>query len=364
MVEVDPTELRGFAVQLERNAASFVAPLRGYCGRHCSDTAGLTGVLYAARPLVELAVDKSTHVLGSGELHLARVAGDLRSAAAAYEAQDIAAAEAIWAAGARPRPPAGYQAADDTSHRGRYSDVTSPDPAPPPHGDEVGTVVEELRRELAAAKALSDQLHRLARHLGVNFPDPYDPGVFAEWLSGDWDAMRRLAGGYAELAGDRGVLALAANLRYGMDSLSPSWNGPAATAFDFEIRQRWLDAIPALGRAFEVVKEGFEHLAQTSEDLLRLLKLAVMSLKQALKGLLFRALSEVAIAMGGPAGVIVGIITAAAQIVADIMYCVRIATEVLRMSFDSVREAFDLAWAELRAVEDLWKRRLTPIVSG
>jgi hypothetical protein len=40
------------------------------------------------------------------------------------------------------------------------------------------------------------------------------------------------------------------------------------------------------------------------------------------------------------------------------------ATEMLRMAFDSAREALDVALAELRVVEDLWGRRLTPILNG
>jgi uncharacterized protein YukE len=364
MVEVDPAELRRYAAQLERNATAFVAPLRDFCGKHCANTAGLTGVLYAARPLVDLAVDRSAWVLNSGEHHLARVAGDLRAAATAYETQDTRAAEAIWASGGRPRPPDGYRPTDDGTHRGHYADVGAPDPAPPPLGNEVGVVVEELRHELAGAKRLADQLHRVAWRFGVDLPDPYDPQIFADWLSGDWDAMRSLASAYGELAGRRGVLVLAANLHYGMDSLSMSWNGPAATAFDFEIRQRWLGAIVALSNAFGAVKEGFEHLAQVSEDLLRLLKLAVMSLKQSLKSLLLRAITELSIVVGGPVGAIVGILAAAAQLIADLAYAVRMATEMLRMSFDSVREALDVAVAELRVVDDIWRRRLTPIVSG
>jgi hypothetical protein len=364
MIEVDPAELRRYAAQLERNARAFVAPLRDFCGKHCAGTAGLTGVLYAARPLVDLAVDRSAWALNSGERHLAGVAGDLRAAATAYEAQDTKAAEAIWAAGGRPRPPAGYRPTDDGTHRGHYADVGTPDPVPPLRGNEVGVVVEQLRHELAGVKRLADQLHRLAWRFGADFPEPYDPQIFADWLSGDWDSLRGLAAAYGELAGRRGVLVLAANLDYGMDSLSMAWNGPAATAFDFEIRSRWLGAIAALGNTFGAVKECFEHLAQLSEDLLRLLKLAVMSVKHSLKSLLLRAITELSIVVGGPVGALIGILAAAAQLIADLAYAVHMATEMLRMSFDSVREALDVAVAELRVVDDLWGRRLAPIVSG
>jgi hypothetical protein len=89
-----------------------------------------------------------------------------------------------------------------------------------------------------------------------------------------------------------------------------------------------------------------------------------MSVKHALNSLLFRTIAELSATLGGPVGAILGLLTAAAKLVADLVYYVRMATEMLRMTFDTVREALDLALAQLRVAEDTWARRLTPIVSG
>jgi hypothetical protein len=87
------------------------------------------------------------------------------------------------------------------------------------------------------------------------------------WLTGDWGKVREMAEAYDNLGGDKGVQAVAQNLRYGMASLSSTWDGPAAQAFEYHIDSRWQDALRTESEICKASKEGLEALAVQAEHL-------------------------------------------------------------------------------------------------
>src|SRR5689334_2583861 len=253
-VHVNPDELDRYAVLVERNAGYFADPFRSYCVAHCVHTDGMTGMLAAVRPAVEQAGTTMSGLFGSGERNLYQVAVNLRAAATAYRAHDEAAAERVWLVLPRAHPPAGYAERDDAHHPGDYADVFRPRVPVVAKGDTVGRLVEEARQTLGVVEEWSVRYG----HVSV-------AALLDEYLAGDWDTLRQNAVGYAALATRDGVPTIGENLRHGMDSLSTSWDGPAATEFDFTIRGRWVPAIEAVQHLLELHHEAFEQLAGVAQ---------------------------------------------------------------------------------------------------
>lgn len=354
-VTVEPARLEGYATQLERNSGSFISPLRDYCGVYCARTEGMTGLLYAARPLVELAMEGATGLFTSGERNLSRVADDLRVAAASYRAGDIAAAERVWATRPGRGAPDGYVDRNDDAHRADFRDPFAVRPPVPGRHTELARYVEEARHHVGVIDEF------LARYLHFSLAEHVFPA-----LSGDWDTLRENADAYAVLAGPDGVQAIRANLAYGMDSLSSSWDSPAATQFAFQIRERWLPALDALQRVLRMYKEGFECIAQQAENTFHTLVLLIEVLKFWVIEKVLRIVKIAGAVLGGGRAwdeimeLLTGVLKAWHQI--------KLLFEALRLIIDNLRESIEATLASAAVIEDLWRApgesRLDPIRVG
>ncbi|WP_117209570.1 type VII secretion target [Allorhizocola rhizosphaerae] len=256
-VKVEPPALRGYAKQLERNADAFDA-LKKYCEYYCDDAGGLTGLLWAtAVPAVNILAEVQYWLLPGAREHLTDTAHNLEAAATRYEQSDQEAAERIWTTRPSWSPPDEPQwVQNDTSHVGDFSDPSAVEPpAPAPNKD--------MQKKIDKTLGVIDEIDRwLEKVLQISLRKELFP-----WLTGDWGKVREMAEAYGSLGGDRGVMAIDANLRYGMASLSSSWNGPAAQMFEYHIAGRWHEALTAEAEICKASKEGLEALAVQAEHL-------------------------------------------------------------------------------------------------
>jgi hypothetical protein len=353
-ITVEPDQLDAYAGQLERNSGYFIDPLRAYCTANCAHTEGMDGLLAAARPVVDLAHDTTTGLFTAGERNLFQVAVNLRAAADEYRARDEAAAEKVWLIGPRRHAPAGYTAHDDARHPGDYGDVFVPRPVAPAVPDTIRHTVERARHTLGE---IEEWTQRWA-HVSV-------AETLAEYLTGDWDTLRRNAAGYAALAAPDGVLAIRENLRHGMDSLSGSWDSPAATEFDFAIRARWVPALDAVRHCLELNQQALDLLARQAEQTYEACVMALEVLRNWVVVKCLRIVTLVATVVHG------------ADIPAEIAELVealtRFSTEIrglfalLRATIETVLRAVRTAGAEVAVVDDLTAPgggRIDPVTVG
>lgn len=352
-VKVDPAQLYGYASQLERNGDFLVAPLREYCGAQCGRTDG-GGLVALGRPIVDLTVDVTTDLLSSGQRNLFQVAVNLRAAADRYRAGDLAAAERIWLVLPRRSAPEGYLDRNDDRHPGDYRDPFAPRPAPPPEHAEFDGSIEEARHHIGV---IDDMLER---YVHFSLAEQVLP-----WISGDWGTLRENADGYAALAGADGVQALRHNLGYGLDSLSASWDSPAATQFAFLIRDRWLPALDALQHVFEMFEEAFEAVAQNVEMLFKTLVLAVEVLKFWVVEKVLRIMKIIGSVL--KAGKVWDEIMDLLRHVVHFWHEIKMLFELIRLMFKSVHEWVQFAGAQAKVIEETWlapEDRLNPITVG
>lgn len=354
-VTVDPAQLRGYAVQLERNSEFFISPLRRYCTIECARTDGLTGLLALSRPSVSLASHTTADLFTSGERNLYQVATNLRAAAASYQAGDAAAAERIWLRLPRLRAPRGYVDLDDDRHPGDFRDPFAVRPPSPPERTELADYVKEARHHLD----IIDDF--LSRYLHFSLAERVLPVIV-----GDWDTLRENADAYAALAGTDGVQAIRTNLAYGMDSLSASWDAPAATEFAFQIRGRWLPALDALQHLLCLHKEAFEVMAQQAETMFEALVLAIEVLKFWVVEKVLRIARIVGAVLG--AGRVWDEIVELFSGVLKAWHEITMLFEVIRLTFEGVHESLQAAGAAASVIEDLWlapgENRLDPVRIG
>jgi hypothetical protein len=353
-VRVDPAQLDGYAAQLERNAGYFVAPLREYCAANCRHTEAMTGLLVAVKPLVELAGDSTTGLFTSGERNLFQVAANLRLAAADYRARDEAAAERVWQTLPRRHAPQGYTEHHDNRHPGDYADPFVPRLVPPVRHDDVRHTVEEARRTLGVLEEWS------RRYVHFSIAE-----AMAHYLTGDWDTVRENAAGYAALAGPDGVSTIRENLRHGMDSLSSSWESPAATEFDFTIRGRWMPAIDAVRHVLVLHKETFELLARSAQQTYEACLLALEAFKHWVVEKCLRIIKLVA-AVLRMEEVWREVIELAEHMV-RFWHEMKMLFELLERAIGSATEAVRAAAAEVAVADDLWAsggNRLDPVTVG
>ncbi|HET6212051.1 MAG TPA: type VII secretion target [Micromonosporaceae bacterium] len=349
-MRVDPEQLRGYADQLDRNADYCTMPLARYCTVVCGRTDGLTGLLGAVRPATELARDGTVGLFTSAGHNLRVLADSLRLAAQRYQAGDAAAAERIWdVLPGRVSPDAAFP---DGRHPGDFRDPFLPGLRPPEPAFGVAQAIEEARHELGVV----DEWVR--RYAHISLAERVLP-----WLAGDWDTLRATAAGYAALAGPDGVGALRANLAYGLDSLSASWDSPAAAEFAHAIRERWLPALDALEDLLALHRDAFEWLADESEHTFRGLVLLVAAYRWWVVEKVLRI-----VRLGGA---LIGFGDAWQEIVElgahtlHVWHQISTLFETLQMAFDGVLAALRLAGAEATAIEELWLTPgLAPIVTG
>jgi hypothetical protein len=151
-----------------------------------------------------------------------------------------------------------------------------------------------------------------------------------------------------------------------MDSLSPSWDSEAATEFAFTIRDRWLPAVDTLAHFLELQKEAFECMAQESENTLHALVLLVEVLKMWVIEKVLRIVKLAGSLIG--AGSVWKEIMELVTHVVKIWHLITTLFEALRLTFEGVLEAVQLAGAEATAIEELWLapggNRLDPITVG
>lgn len=354
-VSVDPAQLDGYAAQLERNSEWFVSPLRAYCAAYCGRLEGMTGLLYPARMSVSLARDTTTDLLSSAERNLFQVATNLRAAATNYRAGDLVAAERIWLRLPGRAAPEGYAEVDNERHPGDFRDPFVPRPAPPSRHAEVAEHIARARQQIG----IIDEM--LQRHVRFSLAEQVMP-----WLSGDWDTLREDADGYAALAGPDGVQAIRDNLRFGMDSLSASWDSPAATQFAFQIRDRWLPAIDALQHIMQLHKETFEQVAQQAEVTFHLVVLALEALKLLVVEKTLRIVRIAATALRG--GRVWDEVMELVQGVWKTVGQIGTLFELLRLTAEAAHETVQAAGAAATVIEDTWlaphEPRLDPIRVG
>lgn len=257
-VKVDPAALRGFAKQLNRNAEEFGA-LRNYCDFYCDDAGGLTGLLWAtAVPAVNALAEVQYWILPAAREHLTDTATNLEAAAAKYESTDQEAAEAIWTVRPRWETPDNLWVANDTGHVGDFSDPAAVEPPPPKPNDDLQKGIDNTIKLIDEIDGWINKVLRFSLREDI-----------LPWLTGDWGKVREMAEAYDNLGGDKGVKAIAENLRYGMASLSSTWDGPAAQAFQYHIDGRWQDALRSEAEICKASKEGLEALAVQAEHLYR-----------------------------------------------------------------------------------------------
>ncbi|HEX6682668.1 MAG TPA: type VII secretion target [Candidatus Limnocylindrales bacterium] len=255
-VRVDAEALRGYAKQLNRNADSFDA-LQKYCDYYCDDAGGLTGLLWAtAVPAVNALAEVQYWLLPAAREHLWDTATNLQAAAGHYEQSDQEAAERIWTVRPRWDTPENQWVQNDTAHVGDFSDPAAVEPPPPkPNKD----MQKKIEKTMSVIEEIDGWLEKVLR---FSLREDLFP-----WLTGDWGKVREMAEAYGNLGGDKGVQAVAENLRYGMASLSSTWDGPAAQAFEHHIDGRWQDALRTESEICKASKEGLEALAAQAEHL-------------------------------------------------------------------------------------------------
>lgn len=354
-VIVDPALLDGYAGQLERNSELLAGPLRSFALAQCGQTGGMTGLLATAKPTVDVALDVTERMFSSGARHLFQVATNLRAAATAYRAGDEDAAERVWLALPRRKAPGGYAEHNDDRHRGDFRDPFVPRPVPPAPRQEFERYVEEVRHHTGIIDGF------LERYLHLSLGEKVLP-----WISGDWDTLRRDADGYAALAGVDGIGAVRVNLAYGMDSLSAGWDSPAATQFEFTIRERWLPSLETLGNLLLMHKEACENMAQQAETMLHALVIAVEVVK-------FWVIEKV-LRIVKLAGALVGAGRVADELMELLIgvlrawHQIKILFEVLESGFANLRESVQLAGAQATLIEQTWlasgENRLDPLRAG
>jgi uncharacterized protein YukE len=197
-------------------------------------------------------------ILPAAREHLADTANNLEAAAAKYETTDQEAAEAIWTVRPRWETPDNLWVSNDTGHVGDFNDPAAVEPPPPAPN-------KDLQKDINKTLKLVDEIDGwLKKVLRFSLREDIFP-----WLTGDWGKVREMAEAYANLGGDKGVMAVAENLRYGMASLSSTWDGPAAQAFQYHIDGRWQDALRTESEICTASKEGLEALAVQAEHLYR-----------------------------------------------------------------------------------------------
>ncbi|GIJ44581.1 hypothetical protein Val02_14670 [Virgisporangium aliadipatigenens] len=221
-----PWALRSYAKQLTVDIDD-ITDLRSYCDKHCADTDGLTGVMWAdAKIVAELLQDIQHKVTDAFGKNLETTASMVDASAAAYERTDQAAAEQIWASVDVHR--AEGQSVSDTSHQGHFENPVAIGPPPPEYKDEMGKKLDKL---MSSVKLVDSILEKIVKISIMNELVPL--------FVGDWGKVRQLARGYQQLGGDLGVWGIDRNVQFGMDSLAPLWDGPAAQTFESFVRNYW-----------------------------------------------------------------------------------------------------------------------------
>lgn len=257
---VDPGQLRAYSTQLHRNADA-LETLTSYCDRHCTDTAGLTGMLWAAGiPAVRGFAAIQRRVLPAGREHLDTTADLLELSARRYAEGDRAAADRMWTVSPAWRADSLHREGEHRGHAGDYHDPATVDPEPPTARDELAKKVERVN---SLVKEIDHWIQKVAPELSLH--DRVMP-----WLTGDFGRLREIADGYAALSG--GARAIDANLIHGMDSLSTAWDGDAAAAFDYHVRRRWHDALVCEAAICTACAEGLQWLAREAENAFLLLE--------------------------------------------------------------------------------------------
>jgi hypothetical protein len=354
-VTVDPAQLDGYAAQLERNSDWFISPLRDHCGTYCARTDGMTGLLYAAQPIVRIAMEGTTGLFTSAERNLSRVASNLRAAAAGYRAGDTAAAERVWSSLPGRGAPDGYVDRSDSAHRADFCDPFAVRPPAPAEHGELTRYIEEARHHTGVIDEF------LRRYLNFSLAEHVLPAI-----SGDWDTLCENAEAYAALAGPAGVQAIRANLAYGMDSLSASWDSPAATQFAFQIRERWLPALDALQHVLQMHEECFEAIAQQAENTFQTLVLLIEVLKFWVIEKVLRIVKIAGAVLGG--GRVWDEIMELFTGLLKVWHQIKLLFEELRLILENLRESIEAVLAAARVIEDMWlapgENRLDPLRVG
>jgi uncharacterized protein YukE len=354
-VTVDPAQLDGYADQLERNAEYFLTPLRSYCDANCAHTAGMTGLLATAKPVVDLAGDASGRLFASGERNLLQVAANLRLAAREYRDRDDAAAERLWEVLPRVHAPQGYAEKDDERHGGDFRDPFIPQLAVAPKPDSLHRMIDEARQHVG----LIDEY--LSRHFDWSLA-----GNLLPLITGDWDTLRANAHGYRALGGRLGAAVIGDNLRYGLDSLSASWDSPAATQFDYLIRERWLPAIDALRHVLAMNEEMLETIAQQAQYTFETLVVTLEVLKHWVIEKTLRIVRLVAAAV--PGGHLLTEIGEFVKHVYTVWHEIKMLLRLLTLAIGGVVQDAQTLAAEVAVATDLWRidgeNRLAPIMVG
>ena len=284
MIEVNPTELDLYADQLQRNANLF-ADIRAFAVRNCRDTEGMTGILALCAAATEEGADNVRDLANAGGSDLLQVSINLQGAATDYREQDARGAERLLRSYTYDALPVGYTETDDAGHTGDYSDPSELALDSPETSTEFETRIQSARDLLGVIDASST--------LYVDI-DPTE--TILDSLSGDWDALSAIASGYARLAGANGIDVIGRNIEYGLDSVSSTWNSPAATNFDFLIRGRWVPAIADFVEYCEYSWHVFETLVHdalgTFDSMLRVIGQYVTSTAETIKEIVYVELAN------------------------------------------------------------------------
>jgi hypothetical protein len=221
-----PWGLRSYAKQLTVGVDD-IAELRQYCDKHCADTDGLTGVMWAdAKIVAEMLQDMQHKITDAFGKNLEITAHRVDETAAAYERTDQAAAEQIWASVDVHR--AEGQSVVNRSHTGNFDNPVAVGPPPPMYKDEMGHKLLKLGESV---KLIDSIIERIVK---ISIMEELIP-----FFIGDWGKVRQLARGYEQLGGDLGVRGIDRNVLFGMDSLAALWDGPAAQTFETFVRTYW-----------------------------------------------------------------------------------------------------------------------------
>lgn len=254
MVTVDPEQVHDYANQLSRNAFMF-EDLTGYITTHCNKTEGMTGILIPAAIATMFNAGLLVELARVGARSLQQLTGTLHDAAEKYRGRDVENAEQLVKSydDSFEELPFRYTEKDSTAHSGDFTDVAAVAPNTPNGSVQFENKIKDAKDNLGIIESYAQRI--------IGF------SVAAELLGpvfGNWDAMRENADGYKQLTEPKGVPAIRENILYGMDSLSASWEGEAATAFDFTIRRRWTGFFEFFSSCCEFQSATWEATAQES----------------------------------------------------------------------------------------------------
>ncbi|MDI1463711.1 hypothetical protein QEZ54_22260 [Catellatospora sp. KI3] len=252
-VVVEPKYLRGYAAQLDDGEGAAWGSLLRYCEDHCRNTAGFDGLLSLARPVVYEMSSRVEGLVVQARRGMDDVAQRLRESADLYETADSNAAERILATRGRRQMPTGYVEQDVKSTATAFS--AGPDLFLPPPYDYSDTA--ELKTSVLKKIEHINTLVRLVS--GYDVLERLLPVIV-----GDSGALRRLAEAHRNM--EHAIRAVKHDVESGMDLLSGHWtsdapDGGASTAFDYQIRMRWIPALEAFAQANDACQQIYEAYA-------------------------------------------------------------------------------------------------------